>query len=298
MSARVHGVRVRNPHRRRRGAGLRLIFLGTRGYIEARTRRHARHSVLLVAHDRGRVMIDCGEDWATRLARLRPDAVLVTHAHPDHAGGLRRGAPCPVYASAAAWRCMTRFAIAAPHRRILEPRHPRRIAGVVFEAFPVVHSIRAPAVGYRITAGGVRVFYVPDVLDIPARSVALSRVSLYIGDGASIVRPIVRRRGRRRFGHAPIRTQLGWCRTAGVDVATFTHCGSQIVAGDERRAAGRIAALGAERGVVARIARDGATVLLSSRKRPPPSARSTSRPNIWSANMFSTRCTRFACRKA
>jgi hypothetical protein len=32
------------------------------------------------------------------------------------------------------------------------------IAGIGFEPFPVVHSTRAPTVGYRITAGRVTVF--------------------------------------------------------------------------------------------------------------------------------------------
>jgi glyoxylase-like metal-dependent hydrolase (beta-lactamase superfamily II) len=66
-----------------------LTFLGTRGYIDARTRRHRMHTALLVTRRRRRVMIDCGEDWAPRVGRLRPQAILVTHAHPDHTGGLR-----------------------------------------------------------------------------------------------------------------------------------------------------------------------------------------------------------------
>ena len=206
------------------------------------------------------MIIDCGEDWAERIARLRPRAILVTHAHPDHVGGLRAGSPCPVYATAAAWRGMARFAIARRDRRTIVPRKPRRIAGIAFEAFPVVHSVRAPAVGYRIAAGGVRLFYVPDVLGLPARAAALRGIRLYVGDGASIVRPIVRRRGRRRFGHAPIREQLAWCRAEGVRTAVFTHCGSQIVAGDEARSAARVAAIAAACGVAARLAHDGMTL--------------------------------------
>ena len=64
----------------------------------ARTRRHRRHSSLLVGYRRREVMIDCGLDRRDGLARLRPAAIVLTHAHPDHAAGLRHGAPCPVYA--------------------------------------------------------------------------------------------------------------------------------------------------------------------------------------------------------
>ncbi len=49
---------------------MKLTFLGTRGEIEART-----------------------------LERQRPAAIVVIHAHPDHAWGLRDGAPCPVWAT-------------------------------------------------------------------------------------------------------------------------------------------------------------------------------------------------------
>lgn len=41
---------------------MKLTFLGTRGYIEAKTRRHRQHSALLVAYNGQQVMVDCGED--------------------------------------------------------------------------------------------------------------------------------------------------------------------------------------------------------------------------------------------
>jgi phosphoribosyl 1,2-cyclic phosphodiesterase len=248
---------------------MKLKFLGTRGYIDARTPLHRLHTALLVTHHNGRVMIDCGEDWTARVARLRPQAILVTHAHPDHAGGLRDGSPCPVHATRDGWRGMARFAIASQDRHVLDCRRTYKISGIGFEAFPVVHSILAPAVGYRISVGGVRVFYVPEVLAILQRAEVLAGVCLYVGDGASIVRPIVRRRGRRPFGHAPVRAQLGWCHSERVARAVFTHCGSQIVAGDERGAEARIRHLGRERDIDARIAprRDGARARPGGRRR-------------------------------
>ncbi len=44
-------------------------------------------------------MIDCGSDWLGQLPRIGPTAIVLTHAHADHAAGLVKGAPCPVYAT-------------------------------------------------------------------------------------------------------------------------------------------------------------------------------------------------------
>ena len=234
---------------------MRITFLGTRGNIEAARRRHRRHSAVMIRHGDRRVMVDCGADWLGRVGRLAPDAIVLTHAHPDHADGLRAGAPCPVHASAETWAVIGGYPIA--QRRTLAPRVREIIAGIGFRAWPVQHSLRCPAVGYRIETGGAAAFYLPDVAAFPDHPEALAGIALFIGDGASIARPILRQREGVCLGHAPIRIQLGWCRDAGVRDALFTHCGSEIVGGDERRLGARVRALARECGVRARIAYDG-----------------------------------------
>jgi phosphoribosyl 1,2-cyclic phosphodiesterase len=209
-------------------------------------------------------MIDCGTDWLKAHARIAPTAIVLTHAHDDHAAGLASGAACPVYASAETWDRIFRFPI--EDRRVVVPREPFRIGGVRFEAFKVEHSLRAPAVGYRIGTGNAAVFYVPDVAAIDEPRAALEGIALYIGDGATVVRSMVRELDHNLTGHAPIAAQLGWCETEGVARAVFTHCGSFIVKSDARKIAARVAALGAARGVEARIAHDGLTLDLSCGK--------------------------------
>ena len=78
-----------------RAYAMKLTFLGTRGEIEICTRRHRRHSSLLVQyrcprHDRLR-----DRSWLGRLRMIAPTAVVLTQAHPDHASGLAEGAPVP-----------------------------------------------------------------------------------------------------------------------------------------------------------------------------------------------------------
>jgi phosphoribosyl 1,2-cyclic phosphodiesterase len=245
---------------------MKLTFLGTRGEIEARTALHRMHSCLMVD---GRVLVDCGADWLGKISALRPQAIILTHAHLDHAGGLKRGAPCPVYATAQTWAGLKRYPVR--DREMIAPRRPVRIGDIEFEAFSVEHSLIAPAVGYRITADAVAVFYVPDLVSIPEQHEALSGVQLYIGDGASIIRPILRRRAEVLVGHASVRDQLEWCCDEGVSQAVITHCGSQIVKTDARTAAARIQALGREHGVQVVIAHDGLKLMVRRMEQARPS---------------------------
>ena len=239
---------------------MKLTFLGTRGNIETKTDRHRMHSSLMVTYYGRKVLIDCGEDWLGRVAELNPRALVVTHAHPDHAWGLKNGASCPVYATREAWRGMADFGV--QDRRVVVLREPIEIEGMAFEAFPVDHSTRAPAVGYRISAGRVSIFYVPDVVWIHDREAALVEAKLYIGDGATVTRPMVRKIGGALIGHTPLRTQLTWCQKMGVPWAIFTHLGSEVVEGDPQAVEAEIQSLAQERGVKVQVAYDGMAVIL------------------------------------
>ena len=207
-------------------------------------------------------MIDCGADWLKALRSVSPNAIVLTHAHDDHAAGLAGGAPCPVYATAETWARIARFPI--EDRRVVEARVPFAIGGVGFEAFQVEHSLVAPAVGYRVSKDGASLFYVPDLAAICQQREALSDVALYVGDGATVVRSMVRRRDHVLIGHASIATQLAWCEQAGVTRAIFTHCGSGIVRSDARKIAARIGDLGKVHGVEASVAYDGLTLKLAT----------------------------------
>jgi phosphoribosyl 1,2-cyclic phosphodiesterase len=215
-------------------------------------------------HGKSRIMIDCGTDWLHGLNSVAPAAIVLTHAHPDHAGGLAGGAQCPVYATSTTWSLLGSFPV--QDRRTLPLGRPIAINHIVFKAFPVAHSRLAPAVGLRIHAERSCVVYVPDVAEIPDRPLVLRGIDVYIGDGATVRRSMVRRKGRTLIGHAPIAAQLDWCEEAGVRRAIFTHCGSPIVRARAAQTDMLIRQLGLEHGMDARIAYDGLQLRVGRRR--------------------------------
>jgi hypothetical protein len=68
---------------------------------------------------------------------------------------------------------------------------------------------------------------------------------------------MVRKPKEHLIGHTPVGTQLTWCWKEGVPEAVITHCGSEIVAGDERTLGAKLRKMAAERGVKVTIAHDG-----------------------------------------
>ena len=239
---------------------MHITFLGTRGGIKITSAAHKRHSVVLLEYGRTRILIDAGEQWAGRLSAYNPHAIFLTHAHSDHVGALKKGAPCPVYATHDVWSTIGNWPI--DEHYVIKDQERITIGHFTLQPFSVVHSLIAPAVGYRITAGKHTIFYVSDLVRIRAEKKALHSIDLYIGDGASFVRPVIRLREGSQIGHASIKQQLAWCQQEQVPRAIFTHCGSQVVRLPYKTAQERVQMLGQVVGVPAELARDGMQIEL------------------------------------
>ena len=206
---------------------MHAVFLGTRGYIEESSRLHRMHSALMLISGGKKLLLDAGQTWKGRLRPLNPDWIAITHAHPDHSFGLEEGTGVPVYVSQESRDLLARYPVR--RFRIFDSGDVIRLGPFRVRPYDVIHSVRAPAVGFRVTADRTTLVYNPDVISIPDEGRVLSRVDVYVGDGASLTRPIVRRRGNALFGHTTIRAQLNWCKRHGIGRAYIVHCGKQLV---------------------------------------------------------------------
>src|SRR6266581_1909821 len=117
---------------------MRLHFYGTKGYVEESSRAHSGHSAFTVEAEGFRLLCDFGQNRKGLLAKIRPDAIFVSHAHPDHAWGLEEGATVPVHASAITHEITRDLPIS--RRVTLEPGKPLRTGPFRITAHPVVHS--------------------------------------------------------------------------------------------------------------------------------------------------------------
>lgn len=239
---------------------MKLHFYGTKGYVDESSPSHSGHSAFTIEADGFRLLCDFGENRLGLLEEIRPDAIFVSHAHPDHSWGLEEGSSAPVFASAITHELTAKFPLG--DRIVLEPGKRVRVGPFRLTAFPVVHSIRCPGVAARLEVSGHVVVYSGDIVAFEAPAEALADARLYVGDGSTLTASLVRRQpGGALVGHTTVRAQLGWLAKAGVPRAVFSHFGTgPIELGDEALEAA-LTELAAERapGCEVSAARDGAT---------------------------------------
>ena len=211
---------------------VRITFLGTRAEVEEQSEEHFYHSSLLIQvlePDPFRLVIDYGRLHAYDLSILKPDAILITHAHPDHYIWTVQEAryAVPVFLSRETLE-YGQFAPIDPH--FFSPYRWFNLASLWILPYRVMHSIHCPAVGFKIQLPDQQtIIYNPDLVDIIAKAHILTDVDYYIGDGSTIHTNLVRRQGELFFGHARITTQLNWCKKHNIPNIIFTHIGKNTM---------------------------------------------------------------------
>jgi ribonuclease BN (tRNA processing enzyme) len=216
-----------------------IEFPGTRGEIEESSARHKYHSSLIVRYKSTSVLVDFGIKYNPNLIdRINDfDFMLITHAHPDHYIWTKeedKRINIPVYVT----KITLDYGKYKPvNNRIIESCREYRLKDLQITAYNVIHSLRCPAVGYKIK-GDKTIIYSPDILDFEEdKGMVLKRTDVLIADGSSLNINMARRREGKLFGHARIKTIIGWCKKYGISHLIVTHCGKQIVTMDKKELA-------------------------------------------------------------
>ncbi len=237
---------------------MRLHFYGTKGYVEEQSRLHRGHSAWTLEVGGFRLLCDFGQNRRGLLSKIAPDAIFVSHAHPDHAWGLEESTPVPVYASAVTHQITTDLPV--EQRVVLEPGRAFRVGPLKLTAFPVVHSVRCPGVAARIETPEGVIVYSGDVVSIEDAASALTGASLYVGDGSTLKGSLVRRhQSGVLIGHTTVRAQLGWLGKYEVPRAIFSHFGKGPIEMGEKALRDALRQLAAEKAPNCEVsaARDG-----------------------------------------
>ena len=213
-----------------------LEFPGTRGEIQESSSKHRYHSSLIIRYENTNILIDFGEKHAPSLeSEINDfDAILITHAHPDHyiwTVKEKKGVTIPVYLTEVALNYSKNKPL---NYKIIKTGKKIKLKDLMVTAYKVIHSLRCPAVCYRIENDN-SIVYAPDIVDIEEeKEKVFKNVDMLIADGSSLNINMVRRRDNKLFGHTKVRTIIGWCIKYGVSDLIITHCGRQLVTMDEK----------------------------------------------------------------
>ncbi len=211
----------------------KVFFWGTKGEIEEENPQHQYHSSMAIENQGFKLLIDYGRKHRRELEEIKPDAILITHAHPDHYIWLEEDLEIqvPVYLTE---ETLNYGKYKPVNYKIVLSDQIYDLGSLEIMPYRVLHSIRCPAVGFKIKIfSDFYMVYNPDVVDILEKDKVLAGVSLYIGDGSSWKTNLVRRRGDQFFGHARIITQLKWCKKYKIKDIIFTHLGKELLEGEK-----------------------------------------------------------------
>jgi ribonuclease BN (tRNA processing enzyme) len=210
----------------------RLTFLGTKAAIEEKSEKHYYHSSLLLQIFKPysfRLMIDYGLIHSYDLSILKPDVLLITHAHPDHYiwSVEEVNNAISVYLT----RETLEYGKFSPvNSHVFQPYQWFSVGPIKVFPYRVIHSIRCPAVGFKIQLPDNKILvYNPDLVDIITKEYVLPGTDYYIGDGSTVNTNLVRREGENFYGHTRISTQVNWCNKFKIQNIIFTHIGKNTL---------------------------------------------------------------------
>jgi len=216
---------------------MKLIFLGTLGEGVRKSHNRRRRSCILVDLEDVKFFLDCGLGNDDLVHKYQPDFILLTHAHPDHAWGIPADYEGLVVMSRETHERLKEDGRLPNKVKVVKRNSKFTVKGIQFRFYPVSHSTKAPANLIIFRVGDKKICYAPDCFWIKGYTKVLNGVNLYIGDGSSIDKDLIRRCKvhNEPVGHWSIRKQMDILAKVDVPYIIFSHVGEQIQEIDDRR---------------------------------------------------------------
>jgi len=215
---------------------MKVCFPGTAGEIDVSPVEHKFHSSVIIISLKKKILIDYGTKHAPFIDKDLDsiDALLITHAHPDHYIWTK-SEPEDFKKKVYLTKPTYDYGKYKPEDfKIIKTNKTFNIGDIHLEAFDVIHSIRCPAVCYRISSGNKGLVYAPDILDtVQEKASVFKDIDCLIADGSSLDKNLARRRDGKLFGHSMVKTIINWCKKYSIKRLIITHCGKQIVSMDK-----------------------------------------------------------------
>ena len=236
---------VQLPHRELlKSESLTIEVLGVFGLVD---RPGARASILL--KEKGfRLRLDKGSD------DREADAVVISHAHPDHIEGLRKDDV--IFAGPETARQLRELGYKVTE---IPSLGSRKIGPFTVSVCPVLHSVRAPTYAIRVESENGAIVWAPDILgfyDKDERNIFLDGADILFVDGSHPA-GIVRRADDQPIGHVAWSTAVSWAKKAGIKRVVFIHFGEAPVELEKAELEEILAELQAKYGIPCELAKEG-----------------------------------------
>jgi len=212
-------------------AGYKLSFYGTKGLVEEEGPGHRFHTSVLYEFQGKKLLVDYGEINRGNIKELKPDYVLISHAHPDHIGGC---SDLAVVISKDTEKEIPELYkdFNIDTRAKYESYKTFNLGPFKITPIPVLHSLRAKMHVFLIQMGDKKVLQATDILGWHSgdREKYVKDLDVAIIDGSSLTRTLARRKGKsgEPFGHASIINQLkNWYPPEKVKRIIVTHLGKE-----------------------------------------------------------------------